>query len=277
MTLLPYFLVLAFVGSPSPANNGVESLTAPGLSDPTAPLAPIPEIQASPECPVASCLVGPVSLTREQKAPRRQTSEFSAIAGQEAELVFVTSDRKRTTVKAWLNGETVLLPSALARSRSNEVRIPVTVAEENVLEVRLTAKPGTEVRFWIEGEAATPALPPAPEPTIEFRLSNASVGPTATMNAVCSADFGPNFEIADWADVVAGVDPTPIERAGTAWIQRDGLGSFSMSFFGPTYHYLVSAIGNVNPTYHFATIEPDLFWLNALDGGRRVLCKGPSS
>jgi hypothetical protein len=50
-----------------------------------------------------------------------------------------------------------------------------------------------------------------------------------------------------------------------------------MSFFGPTYHYLVSAIGNLNPSYFYDIIEPDLFWLNAASSFQRILCKGPAS
>jgi len=94
-----------------------------------------------------------------------------------------------------------------------------------------------------------------------------------------TADHGESFEIADWADVVAGTDPSSIQAAGTAWIQWDGLGSFSLSFFGATYHYLVSAIGNLNPTFYYGTIgaEPNQFWLNATGGTRPVLCKGPGS
>jgi len=275
MARMTFLLVMALVGASAREDSPAGRLPSPELPDISFPSPHRPDLQASPECPVGNCWVGPESLTRDRKAPARFVSEFLAPAGEHAELVLVTSDRKRTTVRAWLNEQAILLPSALARGGSNEVRIPVILADQNVLEVRLAAKPGIEVTFWIEGEESSP--PPPSAPALEFRLSNGSVEPSAVMNEVCSTDHGPEFQIADWEDVVAGIDPTPIQQAGTAWIQRNGIGSISFSFFGPTFHYLVSAIGNLSPTYHYATIEPDLFWLNAATGARRVLCKGPPS
>lgn len=200
--------------------------------------------------------------------------------GQEAELVVVFSGRRKPVAHGWLNGEEVLVPSAVLRSKGDEVRVPVTLSDQNVLEFRLSGRPGNNVVFWIEGPAVPKPEPQDPSlPTIEFRVSGSSVGPTAVMNEVCAADFGEDFQIADWADVGAGVDATPVFSAGTAWIQWDGLGSFSSSFFGPTYHYLVSAIGNINPNYYYGTFgaEPNQLWLNAWDGTRPVLCKGPGS
>lgn len=275
MTRLLFILGFSLFNLSAHPREAAESRPAPDQRDAFFPNPGISVVQASPECPGPSCLVGPVSLTRDPNAPAKQVSEFLGTEGQEAELVVVSSDRKRTTVQAWLNGERVLLPSTMPRSGTDEVRVPVTLKGQNVLEVRLTAKPGTEVVFWVEGETATPSLPPDLEPTFEFRASDARVGPTVVMNAVCSTEFGADFEIADWADILAGIDPTPIQQAGTAWIQRDGIGSFSASFFGPIYHYLVSAVGNLYPNFHYGTIEPDLFWLNAAGGDRQVLCKGP--
>ena len=279
MTRLPFILIMALVSSSTHESRGAASPPAPELLDTSFPAEKLAEVQVSPACPVANCVIEPLSLTRELKAPARAVSEFLATEGQEAELVVVTSDRKRTTVRAWLNGDAVLLPSAMPRSGTNEVRIPVTLIEQNVLEFRLSGKKETEVVFWIESGDATPPPQGDPEPTIEFRLSNAAVGPTAIMNPVCSTDHGKSFEIAEWADVVAGTDSSPIHEAGTAWIQRDGIGSSSPFLFGPIYHYLVSAVGNVSPTYFYGTtgIEPNRFWLNAATGTRRVLCKGPAS
>ena len=279
MTRLPFMLIFALLNFSATDVSGAISPSAPGLPDASFPTGDLPKVQASPACPVSNCVVDPVSLTRERKAPAKAVSEFLAAEGQEAELVVVISHRTRATVRAWMNGETVLLPSALPRSGTNEVRVPVTLAEQNVLEFRLTGRIGTEVVFWIESGDATPPPPGDTGPTMEFRLSNSAVGPTASMNAVCSADHGDSFGIADWSDVVSGTDPSPIQAAGIAWIQWDDLGSFSTSFFGPTYHYQVSAIGNLNPNFYYGTIgvEPNQFWLNADGGMRPVLCKGPAS
>ncbi len=289
MTRLPIMLLLALVGSPTHQSGVETSSSAPKLSDAPFPAEALSEPRIPPACPVANCLIDPVSLTRGVmasaravggvRAPARAISEFLATEGQEAELVVVTSDRKRTTVRAWLNEEAVLLPSAMPRSGTDEVRVPVTLIEENVLEFRLSGRKETEVVFWIESGDATPPPPGNEGPTLEFRLSNEAVDPNATMNAVCSADHGDGFEIAEWADVVAGMDPSPIHEASTAWIQWDGLGSFSPFPFSPTYHYLVSAVGNVSPTYYYGTtgVEPNRFWLNGAFGMRRILCKGPAS
>ncbi len=279
MIRMPFMLILALVSSSAHENTGAATYLESGLLDPSFPTEELTKVQASPECPVPNCLIGPVNLIRQRRAPAKSVSEFMAIEGQEAELVVAISQRNRATVRAWMNGEAVLLPSALPKSRTNEVRVPVTLAEQNVLEFRLSGRIGTEVVFWIEGGEAT--LPPTDdsEPPIEFRLSNSAVGPTATMNAVCSAEHGAGFEIAHWTDVVSGTDPWPILAAGTAWIQWDGLGSFSISFFGPTYHYLISTMGNLNPSYYYGTmdVEGNQFWLNANGGTWPVLCKGPAS
>jgi len=226
-----------------------------------------------------------VSLTRGTRVPAKAVSEFTVrtvsafSAGQEpkAELAIATSDRKRTTIKAWLNGELVLLPSAFPRAGTDTLRIPVTLADQNVLEFRLTAKPGTEVEFWIESPDAPPPEPEDPVSAYEFRLSKEMVGPEAIMNDVCSTDHGPEFRIADWTDVVDGVDPSPIRQAGSAWVQWQGLGSFSLFTFGPTYHYLVSAIGPENGTVDSLTSGGDTFWLTSAGTSRRVLCMGPRS
>ena len=66
---------------------------------------------------------------------------FQGEEGQEATFVILASNPKTTTVKAWLNDALILLPSALSRSGSNEVRVQVTLAEENVLRLRLSAAP----------------------------------------------------------------------------------------------------------------------------------------
>ncbi len=289
MTRLPIMLLVALVGSSTHQIGLVTPPHSTRLSDAPFPAEALTEVRNSPACPVANCLIDPVSLTRGVmasaravggvRAPARAISEFLATEGQEAELVVVTSDRKRTTVRAWLNEEAVLLPSAMPRSGTDEVRVPVTLIEENVLEFRLSGRKETEVVFWIESGDATPPPPGNEGPTLEFRLSNEAVDPNATMNAVCSADHGDGFEIAEWADVVAGMDPSPIHEASTAWIQWDGLGSFSPFPFSPTYHYLVSAVGNVSPTYYYGTtgVEPNRFWLNGAFGMRRILCKGPAS
>lgn len=275
MIRLSFILVLALFGSSVHESGAAGSSPAPELRDGALPNPEVPEVQTSPECPVASCLIGPVSLTRGAEVPAKSVSEFRGREGQEAELVVVASDPKRTTVKAWLNEEVVLLPSAMPRSGTNQVRVPITLAEQNVLEVRLSAKPGTDVVVWIEGEAAGPPLPPNTEPTVEFRLSSALVGPAAVMNEVCSTEHGGDFEIADWLDLGEDTDPSLIQQAQTAWIQWEGIASRSPSMFGLTYHYLVSA-EPIDQNF-YAAIEP-LFWLHeAWWGQRPVLCKGPGS
>lgn len=115
------------------------SLAKPVFSEPT-----LPE-----DC--SACVVEPVTMVRGKGAPSIARVSFDGEVGQAVELVVYTSNPKKATVKAWLNGNTVLLPSVIPQSGSDGVRVPLVLEAENTLEVRLSGKVGASVAFWVEG------------------------------------------------------------------------------------------------------------------------------
>lgn len=273
--------VLALVGLSACDTETLKSPLAPEVPAASFAKADLPAFEPPTDCPAVSCIIDPTVMVRGKKAPTNWVREFTAEEGQEAELVVFSSNPKTTTVKAWLNDEMVLLPSAMPKSGSNEIRIPLTLAEENVLELRMSAKPGTQVSFWVEGGVTDPTEPPPPppdpEPTIIFNVTPQSVPITADMNAECVAAFGDGFATADWTDVVAAVEggmaEADILEFGYAFVLNNGIGTFSVFMMG-TYHYMLSAIGDVGTNY--GSVGSDLT-LNAYQTDLPVLCIGPST
>lgn len=243
----------------------------------------LPEFELPEEvCPENGCLMGPVTLTRETKAPVLWTGEFESAEDQDVELVVFASSPKTTTVKAWLNEEIVLLPSELPKSKTNEVRVALTLTEGDILEVRLSGKPGTQVAFWVEefveegeggeepgGEPETPDPEPT-DPQYTFQTTLASYGIYADLNQICAAAFT-GSQVADWNDVVAAVEagtaPGDVLAVGYAFALKDGFGLVS-DFLGDS-HYAVSAAGGIGTVY--GTIGTDLALITRSDD-QPVLC-----
>lgn len=275
--------ILALVGLSACDSESVVSPLAP--ETPAASFAKVefPEFEPPEVCPVESCILEPANIIREKKSPTRWSEEFTADEGQEAELVLYSSNPRTTTLKAWLNGEVVLLPSALPKSKLDQIRVPLVLAEENALELRLSAKPGTRVVFWIEGvevdeepeEPEEPELPPE-EPAVEyaFQTSGSSVPPTADMSAACPADY----TVADWDDVVAAMDGGMVKDEiltfGDAFIFNNGLGVSSTSMFLGTYHFSIAASGTSGPQYEVYGTD---FVLTDSNTPLQVLCVRISS
>jgi hypothetical protein len=206
----------------------------------------------------------------------RVTRSFEALDGQTGTLVVLTSNPKTTTVKAWLNGITVLLPSVLPRSGSEEIRVPLALSEENVLELRMSAKPGTKLAFWIE-DGEGPPIGGDPQPTV-FRLTSQSFAPTDDMTDACT-QFGEGFGMADWTEVVQavedGVSKGAILSDPFALILNNGLGYFTTVFpFFEDRHYALSAAGPDPQTED--SVGTEMFWLTSTTNPQPVLCVGPA-
>jgi len=277
--------VLVLLGLSACDGSNVVSPTAPDVADAAYAKVQVPEFSPPEECD--GCLVGPVVMVRGKKSPARATEIFSASDGAEAELVVYAPDPKHTTVKAWLNGATVLLPSAFALGGSEELRIPLTLAEENVLEVRLSGKPGTRIAFWVEGAGELePETNDLPAIDFSFEVTSDPVPATADLDAVCTDAFpGQGLVPADWATVReavdAGVQKGSILADGMAWIRWDGVFSYTEGMFGltSTYYHVIDTDDMLASSYGSQdVIAPDLFWLLAVTadqlGGspQRVLC-----
>lgn len=277
--LLP-ILAMALLSLSACDSGALVSPLAPEVGEPSFAKLQLPLFEPPEVCPDGKvCLVEPVLMERERGAPTVAVAEFEKGDFGDAILVVQVSDPKTTTVKAWLNGVTVLLPSAIPQSGENPVSVNLTLAEENLLEVRLSAKPGNSAVFWVEGEVVAPTEPEDPAPSVVFDVTEAVAAPGDDMNAACVAEFGADFGIADWNDVVAEVervgDASTVPVDAFAWITRNGTGIIPGSFGLPDRHYLLSAIGNiyaVDPLAEPVLIEPDLFWLNATSGDQPVLC-----
>ena len=248
-------------------------LVETSLARPGQPLFEPPE-----ECPVEHCLFGPVTLTRGTGAPTVLREAFEGIEGQEATLVVLVSDPRTTTLKGWLSGLRVLRPSMLPRSGSDEVRVPVSLEEDKVLRLRLSAKPGTQVVVWVEGEGAAPTEPPPPPPSMELGLTETVWSPQNNLSGACST-VGDGFVMADWNDIVQAVDEglakEDILGAGLALILNGGAGTFSVGFPPQLLHHMVSADGPDANTIDSA--GPDLLWLTGGTSLQPVLCVAPGS
>jgi hypothetical protein len=235
--------------------------------------AELPLFEPPEGCPAASCLFGPVTLDRETKSPTVLTETFTGAEGQEATLVVLSSNPKTTTVKAWLNGAVVLLPSAMPQSGSNEVRVPITLLEENELIVRLSAKPGTQVVVWVETDVVTP-VDPAELPLAAFQLTSDPFALTDDLGVAC-AGLGEGFTVADWTDVVQavgqGAAKGDILEAGFALVLNDGTGITNTGFpFFQDRHYAVSTFGA--DTWTEASVGTEMYWLTSVTNSQPVLC-----
>lgn len=182
----------------------------PEMNDPSLAKQVLPDFAPPDEC--SNCIVAPQVMVRATKAPTVETVEFDATEGEEAELVVQVSNPETATVKAWLNGKTVLLPSVLPQSGSDQVRVPIILKEKNVLQLRLSGKPGNSAAFWVEGAVA----PDAREPL----WVDVGVVPTGSTSAPVVAADNAGLAILLLTDPESGAP----EGAATALPGMEGLG-----------------------------------------------------
>ncbi|MGW8268815.1 MAG: hypothetical protein ACWGSQ_20785, partial [Longimicrobiales bacterium] len=151
MKRLPTILLLSLLGLSACDSERAESPMGPEIAGPSLANQLFAELAPPDDC--SACMVEPITMVRGKGAPSitLARASFEAEAGQEVELVVHTSNPKVATVKAWLNGTTVLLPSVIPQSGSDGVRVPLVLEVENTLEVRLSGKVGASVIFWVEG------------------------------------------------------------------------------------------------------------------------------
>jgi hypothetical protein len=242
-------------------------------------------------CPAASCLLEVEPITRETKGPALTMWEWTYEgAGVNAELVVRVSDPHAATVKAWHNDVPILLPSAIPHSGSNEARVAVTLSPDDVIEVRLSGKPGVQAWVWVEedggGEIDT-TQDDEPVPASPFSLSQEMIPATGDRPAACGTGLAP----ADWNDVNSWVDGDETRAlalsntlaGGLAWIARDGATGYNPFFMSPSHYYRITANADLAAGYGtpMDTMEPGSIWLV---GGvadsveqQRVLCLEPPS
>jgi hypothetical protein len=267
--LLP-ILSMALLGLSACDSGTLMSPLEPEVGEPSFAKVVLPPIELTEECPVeGNYLVGPLRWERETGAPVVKDATFEKCGFTDATLVIQVSDPTTTTVKAWLNGATVVLPSAIPRSGGNEVSVTFPLADLNEVKVRLSAKPGPEnwVEFSVEGVEAAPTDAGGDEPvyTSPFAVTTESMAPTDDLGAAC-AGLG-DYVMADWNDVAAamedGRDPSIVPLDGLAWITRDGLRSPDINAFPYPYYYMISADETLAAPYFppESTIETGPFWL----------------
>jgi hypothetical protein len=248
------------------------------VGEPSFAKAVLPAFEPQEACPDGkTCLVNPVLLERGKGAPSLWVSDpFAGTEGEMATLVVQTSNPKTTTMKAWLNGATVLLPSVIpqewpeSEEEPQEVRVSFPLAEgDNVLEVRLSAKPGTEVVFWVEAAVVGPTdggtIEPPPESTFPFALTPAL--PPSEDRAVACAALG-DYVMADWNDVMDENEHweelSALLSSGMAWILFGGSSGFQTVTFLTTtdFYYLITGsvdfAGLYGPNQN---VGPDKLWV----------------
>lgn len=278
------FLVLTACDGGTAVSPMAPEVPDPSLTRVAAPSTEALAFEPPTSCPAPACLFEPIIFSRgpdlvslsgtssakTQNGSRRNVVTFGSNGLEEADLVVMVSDPKTTTVKAWMNGTMVLLPSAVPQSGSDRVSVRVELEEENELEVRLTAKPGNLVAFWMEGGDEGPTEPPPPTTGPVFTVTDGAVGPGAVTDGLC----GTGFRVADWTDVVdavnAGLDTGVIGAlldGAQAFLRYETAGTFN-GMFGILYHY---TIAGSSPGDHNAAIGTDLY-LRSSSGDQPVLC-----
>ncbi len=245
----------------------ITSPVEPEISDRAFSMVELPPFEPPDLCAEANCLFGPFTMLRLTKAPWTLSETLEVVEEQAATLVIFSSNPKTTTVKAWLNDVVVLLPSALPRTKSAEVRVPVTLLKSNTLEVRLSAKPGTQIAIWVieaDEEDSTPT------PTV-FKLTSQSFPPADGLDGACVAEFGGDYGMANWAEVEPAVEDGGVAKEDVmtgfnAWIRNGEKGLFETGF--PSYekrHYVLSAAGSDPWTLDSAdSAGTEVFWLTSL-------------
>jgi hypothetical protein len=276
--LLP-ILTLALLGLSACDSGTLVSPLEPEVGEPSFAKPVLPGIEPTVHHSASEPCSFPQTLIRAPGAPTRVVCEFTGEEEVEMTLVVEVSDPKITTVKAWLNGVMVLLPSTNPLpGDDNQVKVALGVVPGvNVLDVRLSAKPGEDnwVRVWVEadgegdggaeGEGDPGPIIPDEDVNPTFTLGPV-VGPTADMAVACGevTKDGLQWAPADWNQVVAEVElvgnTSTINVEGVAWIMRDGSRSHVPWFLAPLYYYMISTNGNLG-FLEDATIEPGLFWL----------------
>jgi hypothetical protein len=298
--LLPIF-TLALLGLSACDSGTLVSPLEPEVGEPSFAKAAHPGIEPTVHTPAPEQCSFPETLTRAPGAPARVVCEFTGEEETEMTLVVEVSHPKITTVKAWLNGVMVLLPSANPLpGDGNQIKVSLGVVPGvNVLDVRLSGKPGEE--NWVkislkddgegdggaEGEGDPGPIIPEEDVNPTFTLGPV-VGPGADMVVVCGEvpvdelPEGTTWTPADWNDVKAEVarvqDGSTIPVSGMAWIMWNGDGLVPGSLGVPDRHYAISAAGNsfpVDPANPIVT-EPEVFWLNLAPGDLPVLCVSTS-
>jgi len=247
----------------------ITSPVDPEISDRAFSMVELPPFEPPDLCAEANCLFGPVTMERYTKAPVTLSETFTGVEEQAATLVILASNPKTTTVKAWLNDVVVLLPSALPKTKSDEVRVPVTLLADNTLEVRLSAKPGTQIAIWVIEADEEPPIGPGDSPPIAFRLTSEDFAVNGDLSGACTA-FGEGYRMADWTEVKpaveAGVAKEDIMNGLYALILNGGVGLFETGFpFTEERHYVISAVtfdGWTVDSADFAGTE--VFWLTSL-------------
>jgi hypothetical protein len=284
--LLP-ILTLALLGLSACDSGTLVSPLEPEVGEPSFAKPVLPGIEPTVHHSASEPCSFPQTLIRAPGAPTRVVCEFTGEEEVEMTLVVEVSDPKITTVKAWLNGVMVLLPSTNPLpGDDNQVKVALGVVPGvNVLDVRLSAKPGEDnwVRVWVEADGegdggAEGEGDPGPiildedvNPT--FTLGPV-VGPGADMAVVCGEvpvdglPEGTTWTPADWTDVEAAIeederDPGIVPLDGLAWITWNGLRSPDANAFPYPYYYMISADENDAAPYFPPedTIEAGPFWL----------------
>ena len=222
-----------------------ESPLGPEVDGPLYAKKALPDLE-----PVGECIdvLGEITvMDREKQKPTIKEIACESTAGQEADLVVYASNPKTSTVKAWLNGETVLRPSAIPQADEDEfggarVSVHLVFQEHNILTVRLSAKPGdqqvrssaepgNQVEFWVEAGQA-----PDPPDTGKPLSTDVGIVPTESpSNPVVVADD-------DGLAIMLLTDPESghPRGAGTALPGVDGIG---LVRFGPTGAPLAAFFG----------------------------------
>ncbi len=294
--LLP-ILTLALLGLSACDSGTLVSPLEPEVGGPSFAKAVLPAFEPQEACPDGkTCLVEPIALERGKGAPSTWTSApFEGTEGEMATLVVQTSNPKTTTMRAWLNGATVLLPSVIpqewpeSEAEPQEVRVSFPLAEgDNVLEVRLSAKPGTQVVFWVEAAAVAPTdggeIEPPPE-TFPFALTPAVPPPSEGARADACAALG-DYVPADWTNVMDKnqhwEELSALLSSGMAWILLEGFPGFQEVTFLTTtdYYYLITGSADFANLYGpDQNLGPDQLWMMAASlgelgqsGQQPVLC-----
>ena len=107
------------------------------------------ELVAAGEGDCATCVLGPLTLTRANASPR--TERFTFTADPAADYIIDIDDlgSQGADGSVILNGQVLMGPRLVGETGPRHIRTAITLAAENILDARLSGKPGSSLRVEV--------------------------------------------------------------------------------------------------------------------------------
>jgi hypothetical protein len=201
--------------------------TEPNQADPSGPSLQTASVGAVEEC--GACVLGPLLFVRAKDTPVTERNTFVGDPGLEYRIILDDLGSQGADGSVVLNGEVLMAPRQADETGPRRVEVIKALPSANVLEVRLTGKPGSQLRVTIE----------AGREVDETGGTIALQGGQVALDLPAGAAGGPLFITAAPYSGPFPTGATPV--GGAAW----DLGPDGTTFAHPvtlTFHYDPAAI-----------------------------------